>query len=311
MRGKQRVAWMLVTSGIWLVATGTAGEGPPPPPVPQDGLPVQRAEMHRAAAQRAAEVNQQLRRLRESRQAAVAEPPAPTASVPVDSSSEQRRLIQLRRDLDDRQADWDQRRDRLNAQLSRLEELVQDAPWCQDAEEQSRPPTTTTVPVASSHAAETLGPATPTLVRPGPVVVESAAPTPAPQEIPAALVDAIAVTDQPVDRMGLANNLYATGEYHLALQIYERVDAESLSLGDREWVLYQIANCHRKLGHKADAERGFRMVTAGRQEGWCSQDARWWLDTNDRLSGLQQRVQQLQQTLKTLEENTRVDAKSL
>ena len=90
------------------------------------------------------------------------------------------------------------------------------------------------------------------------------------------------------------------------MQIYERIDTGSLPPSDQEWILYQIANCHRRLGHTAEAERGFRVVTASQQEGWCNENARWWLETTNRLTQLRKRVEQVQQGLQTLGEQPSV-----
>jgi hypothetical protein len=267
-----------------------------------------------------ARLKEQMRRLRETREAVIA---ADQDSLPDHSDTaptENRRLRQLRRELIEQQAIWQKRHDRLNADLSRLEALFQDSqrghPAADIPQTPPTPPDPTTAapnnePLQSteSTAADGSG-GSPSLIRPGPTTLPmDASSGPDSEAIPPALVEAIAVTDQPVDRMGLANNLYGTGEYNLALQIYQRIDTGSLPPVDQEWVYYQIANCHRQLGHTAEAERGFRIVTAGRQEGWCNQNARWWLETNTKLSQLRQRVEQIQQILETLGEEPRVSAK--
>jgi tetratricopeptide (TPR) repeat protein len=256
----------------------------------------------------------QLRQLRQSVAAAQAPEPVPSTEM---NTADHPRLKELRAELIERNAAWQQRSDRLQSQLNALEKLLHETPLCQPVEAATPPPPP---PSEQSGNAPATGESLPTaenamsvpLLRPGP---EPAEPVPSPAvsspAIPPALVEAIAVTDQPVDRLGLANNLYATGEYTLALQIYERMDAQKLTTKDEEWVAFQIANCQRHLGNKADAERGYRIVTANRQEGQCSQDAQWWLETNDRLVRFRKRLDQLQQTLDSFGDESRASANSL
>ena len=297
---------------LWGLSVTVAAEGPPQPlPADESAAPREEADPPLAAPDLAAKLREQLRRLRESRQAAMSDEPLAVPDRPATTPAENRRLSQLRRDLVERQALWQDRQDRLNADLNRLEELFKDAPWCQPpapvkTTAPSRPesvPASNDRPAAADSTTTPVS-APPPLIRPGPVTPAE----PSPDAIPPALVEAIAVTDQPVDRLGLANNLYGTGEYNLALQIYERIDSGPLSTSDREWILYQVANCHRRLGHTAEAERSFRVVTASQQEGWCNENARWWLETTHKLTQLRKRVEQVQQGLQNLGEQPGVNA---
>jgi tetratricopeptide (TPR) repeat protein len=115
------------------------------------------------------------------------------------------------------------------------------------------------------------------------------------------LLDAIAVTDGPVDLFSLANNLYATGEISLALQIYQRLLATNLRDTDRVWVTYQIANCHRHLGNGSEAERAYRQIAGEKSVPSWSATARWWLDANNRTRQLQDMSQRLRTAIQELE----------
>ena len=52
---------------------------------------------------------------------------------------------------------------------------------------------------------------------------------------------AAAVVDGPVDRVGLADNLYALNELSIALEMYQKVDLKDLPASERYWVTFQQA----------------------------------------------------------------------
>lgn len=109
------------------------------------------------------------------------------------------------------------------------------------------------------------------------------------------------VTTQPVDRLGLANNLFGTGDYELAFETYGKIKPAELQPRDKVWVEYQIACCHRKLGNIAEAEKQYRIVAAQPQANFLSQSARWWLDALKNRKQLKAGLQQLHQTLESIE----------
>lgn len=135
-----------------------------------------------------------------------------------------------------------------------------------------------------------------------PVSTSSPPESPAADEILRNGVHAVAVLDGPIDRLALANNLYGTGELKLALEIYQKVDRSSLTPNDQLWIEYQIANCHRRLGNRADAERSFRIVTSRNRDSWISQNSRWWLDVETKTAKVQQQLREIQQALTQLQE---------
>jgi hypothetical protein len=113
---------------------------------------------------------------------------------------------------------------------------------------------------------------------------------------------AFALVEEPVDRVRMADNLYGAGEIKLALEVYQNVDQARLSESSRLWVAYQIANCFHRLGQQMDAERGYRVVTGMSKEGWISQNARWWLEVNDKAKALESQAKQLDDIYQQLQE---------
>ena len=111
----------------------------------------------------------------------------------------------------------------------------------------------------------------------------------------------VPVTQAPVDRLALANNLFGAERYGLALEIYQHVAAEVESGTNREWVRYQIACCHRQSGNTAKAEKNYRIVAAAEDAPFLSEKARWWLDHVDKRRAANATLQRLQTALKALD----------
>lgn len=110
-------------------------------------------------------------------------------------------------------------------------------------------------------------------------------------------LDALPITDSPVDRLGLANALFALGQIESALDIYQRLPLESVPVPERSWVQYQIACCFRKLGNRQEAESRFRQLVATQDAGIWGTYSRWWLDLIRKDAETRQLIQSLRTTL--------------
>ncbi|MBC7967683.1 MAG: hypothetical protein H7Z17_17345 [Fuerstia sp.] len=95
------------------------------------------------------------------------------------------------------------------------------------------------------------------------------------------------VVDGPIDRLGLANNLFATGEYPMALEMYQETAKSELTAQQHFWVEYQTANCLRRLGKPAEASQRYRKLADHPEAGWLSQQARWWVETLEKIRSLE------------------------
>ena len=112
------------------------------------------------------------------------------------------------------------------------------------------------------------------------------------------------VTDDVVDRMKFADNLFASGKVNLALEIYGKVLLDATTDEDRVWVQYQIACCHRQLGKISEAEKIYRMLANSEQNKYWAANARWWLKTLGSSQRVQQRQAQVTTTIHSLQEAT-------
>jgi hypothetical protein len=110
------------------------------------------------------------------------------------------------------------------------------------------------------------------------------------------------IVDEPVDRLALADSLFASGQIDLALQAYRQVDGSVLAGEDRLWIEYQLANCHRRLQDYSEAERRYRQVAGEKEGGMYATQARWWLDSMTARRALEADLQRISQSLQSLKE---------
>ena len=96
-----------------------------------------------------------------------------------------------------------------------------------------------------------------------------------------------AVVDGPIDRVGLANNLYAVGEFRLAMEMYEHAEETELSPEQQIWSEYQAANCLRRLGKNGEASNRYRRLAGMAEAGWLSDQSRWWLEVLEQVRQLE------------------------
>ena len=96
-----------------------------------------------------------------------------------------------------------------------------------------------------------------------------------------------AVVHGPIDRLGLANNLYAVGEYQLAMKMYEQTEMADLTAQQQIWTDYQMANCLRRMGRNAEASNRYRRIAEQPEAGWLSEQSRWWVDVLEQIRQLQ------------------------
>lgn len=132
---------------------------------------------------------------------------------------------------------------------------------------------------------------------------ETALPTTGPDEaaIPdEPVVPPTLVTEGAVDRMSLANNLFAIGEFELALQTYESLDPAVYSEKDRQWIDYQRACAHRRLGDLEAAKKMYRVLVSQDDAGTLGTAARWWLEHIERKAELERRMANLKAVLKNV-----------
>ncbi len=113
--------------------------------------------------------------------------------------------------------------------------------------------------------------------------------------------EATPVVTEPVDRLGLANNLYATGNYKLALATYQKIPLAEATADDRVWIEYQLGCCNRNLGDVAEAEKHYRVVASRAQPEFLTEYARWWLDSLGQRKQIEKALTEVHPALEALE----------
>lgn len=105
-----------------------------------------------------------------------------------------------------------------------------------------------------------------------------------------------AVLPAAVDRMRLADSLFAQSQWKQALEVYEAAAKTADNDHDRLWVEYQQANCHRRLANTAQAEKFYRIV-AGADAELLADCARWQLDNLQKRKTAEESLERLKTTI--------------
>lgn len=105
----------------------------------------------------------------------------------------------------------------------------------------------------------------------------------------------------PIDRLGLADSLFATGQIAAAVRVYSELDAAPLTPDERGWIHFQLAACDRRLGRISTAQQRYRdLLTTGRPD-WLMPLARWWLKAIDDRERLAANAAKLKTVVQQLE----------
>jgi tetratricopeptide (TPR) repeat protein len=106
----------------------------------------------------------------------------------------------------------------------------------------------------------------------------------------------------PIDRVGLADNLFALGEYLIALEMYSQIDAEKFPPAELVWIKYQSAGCLRRLHRIPEAQEQYRRLAAQHEVPWLATMSRWWLDRIDDRVAATDELDRYRQLLDVLKE---------
>ena len=117
-------------------------------------------------------------------------------------------------------------------------------------------------------------------------------------------MNAKAIVEGPVDRIGLADSLYALKELPIALEMYEKVDVKHVAPSERYWVSFQRACCLRKLKRIPEAQELYRRLAGQQNAGWLAEVSRWWLDQIDARMELETHLSEYDAILTALKESS-------
>jgi hypothetical protein len=112
----------------------------------------------------------------------------------------------------------------------------------------------------------------------------------------------------PLDKIAMADNLYAAGSVELALSAYQSAADSKGQPAQTRWAEYQIANCLRRLGRMADAEKQYRKIAASRDGGEFIELSKWWLDSLSQRAALVRQLDQIKAVITASQEDRNVPA---
>ena len=103
-----------------------------------------------------------------------------------------------------------------------------------------------------------------------------------------------------VDPLELANSLFATGNFELALKTYQAAIKRANEPHDVLWTDYFIASCHRIRGDVSQAEVGYRNLAATKRPTYPVATAQWWLAHLEKRKGFQTKLAEIDSQLKAI-----------
>ncbi|MHC4267048.1 MAG: tetratricopeptide repeat protein [Planctomycetota bacterium] len=83
--------------------------------------------------------------------------------------------------------------------------------------------------------------------------------------------------DEIIHPFEIGENLYKSGEYKAAVDIYKLVLKNDVEKDKKMWITYQIANCYRKLGLYTDAIRVYREMRQVYEGTYWAKQAQWYI----------------------------------
>lgn len=102
------------------------------------------------------------------------------------------------------------------------------------------------------------------------------------------------VTETAVDRIALADSLFASHQLDIALKLYQELAIEKQTKEDMVWIHYQIGSSSRRLKNYDQARKHYRIVAGQQDAGLYQKLSKWWLDTIQRRLSYQQEQTGLQ-----------------
>jgi TolA-binding protein len=108
-----------------------------------------------------------------------------------------------------------------------------------------------------------------------------------------------------IEPLALADNLFGADDVAAALKIYQGLTPAKFGAGDRQWIRYQIASCHRRLGDVGTAEQEYRELAGTKPDDRIAAFARWWLDAIQKRKRLEGGLKAAAEALNSPGETTR------
>lgn len=110
------------------------------------------------------------------------------------------------------------------------------------------------------------------------------------------------MSNDPVDKLGLANNLVAIGSYQTAIKMFLEFSKEpTLDEATKNWVYFQLGRCYLSTGAIPEAREAFNKSAESIESDVAQRTSKWWLDQLETNLSIDQSLNKMQETLTKLE----------
>ena len=110
------------------------------------------------------------------------------------------------------------------------------------------------------------------------------------------------MSNDPVDKLGLANNLVAIGSYQTAIKMFLEFSKEpTLDEATKNWVYFQLGRCYLSTGAIPEAREAFNKSAESIESDVAQRSSKWWLDQLEAKLSIDQSLNKMQETLTKLE----------
>ena len=110
------------------------------------------------------------------------------------------------------------------------------------------------------------------------------------------------MSNDPVDKLGLANNLVAIGSYQTAIKMFLEFSKEpTLDEATKNWVNFQLGRCYLSTGAIPEAREAFNKSAESIESDVAQRSSKWWLDQLEAKLSIDQSLNKMQETLTKLE----------
>ncbi len=110
------------------------------------------------------------------------------------------------------------------------------------------------------------------------------------------------MANDPVDKLGLANNLVAIGSYQTAIQIFLELSKDAtLDETTKNWVYFQLGRCYLSTDSIPEAKEAFKKSAESIQSDIAQRTSKWWLDQLEAQLSIDESLNNMQETLTKLE----------
>ena len=101
-------------------------------------------------------------------------------------------------------------------------------------------------------------------------------------------IQATTVLDHPPDQLAVADNMFYSGEYEFAQELYKTALAQAPPGQAQVWIKFQLASCLKRTGDVGQAKKLLREIAATQANDEITASASWCVEISDRKQTLKE-----------------------